>query len=409
MMFNSVPHQTAAPSFFRSWQEVAWGRLFQVLFERLRQERLGQTAGSLTFTSTMALVPILTVILAVFTVFPVFNQFQQVLQHWLVQSLIPESISNQVLGYLSQFSSKASRLGLASFAVLVVSAFSLVYTIDKSLNAIWHNHQKRALTQKILLYWSVMTLGPLVLGLGLVSLFYVSTLSRTWIGDGIGLLEFLINALEFFMWVIGMSALYRYVPNTQVKYAHALLGGLWVTSAVEVARLALTWYLTSIPAVSMIYGAFATLPIFLLWMYLTWLIILAGAVFVAALPSLSVPLLRESDAPGFGFQLALEILALLQRLRSTPAKGLDSLSLAQALRVDPLVLKGVLEHLSELDWVATLDEEAIRLPRWVILINPIETSILPLLSRWLLPQEAVSAALYQTLSHMSLQEAFAHA
>ena len=320
--------------------------------------------------------------------------------------MIPESISKQVLGYLSQFSNKASRLGTAGFIVFVVSALSLVYTIDKSLNAIWHNHQKRALTQRILLYWSVMTLGPLVLGLGVVSLFYVSTLSRTWMGDGFGLLELLINALEFCMWVLGMSALYRYIPNTQVKYAHALLGGLWVTTAIEVARHALTWYLKSIPAVSMIYGAFATLPIFLLWMYLTWLIILAGAVFVAALPSLSVPMVRESDAPGFGFQLALECLAVLEKLRSQPEKGLDALSLAQALRVDPLLLKEILEHLSELDWVATLNEEAVRSPRWVILISPKETSISALLSRWLLPQDVTTLSVYEHLSQMTLQEAF---
>ena len=398
--------QNSLVVFWLDCQEVAWSRLLPVLLDRLQRERLGQTAGSLTFTSTMALVPILTVILAVFTVFPVFNQFQQVLQHWLVQSLIPESISRQVLGYLTQFSSKASRLGLAGFAVLVVSALSLVYTIDKSLNAIWHNHQKRALTQRILLYWSVMTLGPLVLGLGVVSLFYVSALSRTWIGNGLGVLEVLINALEFFMWVLGMSALYRYVPNTQVKYSHALMGGLWVTSATEVARHALTWYLQSIPAVSMIYGAFATLPIFLLWMYVTWLIILTGAVFVAALPSLSGPVLRVSDVPGFGFQLALECLEALDKRRHLPDKGLDRLSLAESLRVDPLVLEEVLAHLIELDWVAALDEEASRRPRLVILMDPQSTSIEPLLSRWLLTPEVLSAPVYHGWGGVSVQDAF---
>jgi membrane protein len=407
---NSPFNPPSAPpvTHLKALQDVAWSRLVRVLLERLRHERLAQTAGSLTFTSTMALVPILTVVLAVFTVFPLFNQFQQVLQHWLVQSLIPDSISNQVLGYLSQFSNKASRLGLVGFVVLAVSAFSLVYTIDKSLNAIWHNHQKRALTQRILLYWSVMTLGPLVLGIGVVSLFYVSTLSRTWVGQGFGVLEMLINVLEFFMWVLGVSALYRYVPNTPVKYTHALMGGLWVTSATEVARHALTWYLKSIPAVSMVYGAFATLPIFLLWMYVTWLIILVGAVFVASLPSLSVPVVRESEAPGFGFQLALESLALLHQVRETPEKGLDSMALAQTLRVDPLVLEEVLEHLSDLDWVARLNEEALRLPRWVLLVSPAHTELTPLIERWLLPHESKRGRVFQTLGQMSLQEAFDH-
>jgi membrane protein len=396
-------------AFWTAFQEVDWRRLGSDLLVRLQREHLAKTAGSLTFTSTMALVPFLTVILAVFTVFPLFKQFQQVLEHWLVQSLIPESISRQVLGYLTQFSSKASRLGWVGFAVLVVSALSLVYTIDKSLNAIWHNHQKRALPQRILLYWSVMTLGPLVLGLGVVSLFYVSTLSRTWIGEGFGLLEWLINSLEFFMWVLGMSALYRYVPNTPVKYSHALMGGLWVTTATEVARHALTWYLKSIPAVSMIYGAFATLPIFLLWMYLTWLIILSGAVFVSALPSLSGPVIRDSEVPGFGFQVALESLAALAHWRERPGKGLDRLGLARALRVDPLVLEEVMGHLIELDWVATLDEEALRQPRWVILIDPARTPVLPLLSRFLLREEALSAPVYQAWGRVSLQEAFGRA
>src|SRR4051812_46355481 len=141
-----------------------WKSTALTLGERFREDRLGLTASSLTFTTTMALVPFFTVALAVFTAFPMFGKLQTALQGWLVQSLIPEAIARQVLGYLTQFAGKASRLGTVGVAALFVTAFALVLTIDRTLNGIWRVKRPRPIGQRVLIYWAVMTLGPLLLG-----------------------------------------------------------------------------------------------------------------------------------------------------------------------------------------------------------------------------------------------------
>ena len=157
--------------------QFPWRKAMRRLMDRFADDRLGQTAGALTFTTLIALVPLLTVALAVVTAFPIFDQFQTVLQRWLVESLIPESISRQVLGYLTQFTTKASRLGSFGFAALMLSAVALMLTIDRSLNTIWRVRQQRAWGQRLLLYWAALTLGPLLVAAGLLTMASVITWS----------------------------------------------------------------------------------------------------------------------------------------------------------------------------------------------------------------------------------------
>ena len=123
-------------------QHFPWRSTALTLGERFREDRLSLTASSLTFTTTIALVPFLTVALALFTAFPIFNKLQGALQAWLVQSLVPDTIARQVLGYLTQFAGKASRLGTAGLAVLFVTALALILTIDRTLNSIWRVRQR---------------------------------------------------------------------------------------------------------------------------------------------------------------------------------------------------------------------------------------------------------------------------
>ena len=146
---------------------VRWLDAALTLRERFREDRLGLTASSLTFTTTIALVPLITVALAVFTAFPMFAKFQDVLQKWLVESLVPDNIARQVLGYLSQFAGKASKLGVAGLAALLASALALVFTIDRTLNSIWRVRTPRPFGQRVLVYWAAITLGPVLLGASL--------------------------------------------------------------------------------------------------------------------------------------------------------------------------------------------------------------------------------------------------
>src|SRR5215218_5068358 len=133
-----------------------WRSTALTLRERFREDRLGLSASSLTFTTTIALVPFFTVALAVFTAFPIFSKVQSNLQAWLVQSLVPDAIARQVLGYLTQFAGKASRLGGVGLAALLFSALALVLTIDRTLNNIWRVRRPRPLGQRVLLYWAAI-------------------------------------------------------------------------------------------------------------------------------------------------------------------------------------------------------------------------------------------------------------
>ena len=300
-----------------------WKSTARTLAERFREDRLGLTASSLTFTTTMALVPFFTVALAVFTAFPMFSKLQDALQAWLVQSLIPDAIARQVLGYLNQFAGKASRLGAVGLAALLVTALALVLTIDRTLNNIWRVRRPRPLGQRVLVYWGVMTLGPLLLGASLSLSSYLVSESRGLVAAMPGTLHVLLAILEFFLLAAGLAALYRYVPNTPVRRGHAWAGGLFAALGIEIARKLLAFYIGKVPTYSAVYGTFATLPILLVWIYTAWVIVLLGAVIAAYLPSL-VAGTRLRGGHGWQFQLALEVLGELAAARATPRHGLSA-------------------------------------------------------------------------------------
>ena len=366
-----------------------WKTTAQTLRERFREDHLGLTASSLTFTTILALVPFFTVALAVFTAFPIFGKLQEALQGWLVSSLVPDSISRQVLGYLTQFASKASSLGAAGFSILLATALALILTIDRTLNDIWRVQRLRPLGQRVLIYWAAITLGPLLMGASLALTSYVMSASGGLVKrlpDGV---QLLFDSIQFVVLAGGMAALYHYVPNTPVKWRHAWTGGLFVAVCIELAKKVLAVYLGKVPTYSVVYGAFATLPILLVWIYVAWVIVLLGAVVTAYLPSLLAGVARRGTVAGWTFQLAVEVLQQLHRVRHQPLKGLRPSQLAQLLRVDGLQLAPVLEALTALDWVGQVNDAAVGeadVPesRYVLLANPRTTPLAPLVQRLLL-------------------------
>jgi len=374
-----------------------WLSAARTLRERFREDRLGLTASSLTFTTTIALVPLVTVALAVFTAFPMFGKLQSTLQTWLVQSLVPDAIARQVLGYLTQFAGKASRLGVAGLAVLFVSALALVLTIDRTLNNIWRVRRQRPLAQRVLVYWAVMTLGPLLLGASLSFTSYALYASRGWVRGVPGGVKLLLDVLEFVLLAVALTGLYRFVPNTPVRLGHALAGGVFGAVGIELAKRLLAWYLSLVPTYSAVYGAFATVPILLVWIYLAWLVVLLGAVIAAYLPSLLGHKARIPTAHGWPFQLALEALQQLHRARASARRGLSLEELCAALEVDRLQLEPVLETLVQLDWIGRLNEVDDDLgTRYVLLADVESTALEPLLRHLLLPSTPATQRLWQS-------------
>lgn len=381
-----------------------WRDTAITLRNRFREDRMGLTASSLTFTTSIALVPFFTVALAVFTAFPMFSTLQVALQAWLVRSLIPDNISRQVLGYLTQFSGEASKLGGAGLAVLLVTAIALILTIDRTLNSIWRVRKPRPLAQRVLIYWAAITLGPLVLGASLAVTSYVVSASSGLVGALPVSLRFVLDVAQFFLVAGGVAALYRYVPNTFVKWGHAFAGGLFVAAGLEIGKKVLGLYLAAVPTYSMVYGAFAALPILLVWIYVSWLIVLMGAVIAAYLPSLLAGVTRRGSAHGWHFQLAIETLQILDKARTTARMGVSASQLAEMLAIDVLQFEPVLETLVELDWVGQLnDAEGSAESRYLLLADPETTRLEPLMQNLLLDTAPSLQNLWEKASWPSLK------
>ena len=264
-----------------------------------------------------------------------------------------------------------------------VFALSVILTIDRTLNGIWRVRRARPLAQRVLMYWAVLSLGPLALAALLATGSYAASASRGLVSALPTVLEFALDVMQFALVAAGTAALFRYVPNTWVHWGHAAVGGVFVAMGLELAKKGLALYLSLLPGMSAIYGAFAAVPILLLWVYIVWLVVLLGAVIAAYLPALLAGVARRGGTPGWRFQLAVEAVQALDDARGTPAKGLNVADLAQRLKVDSLQLEPVIDTLLALDWVGQLEDG-----RDVLLVDLDKTSATPLIDALLLEPAA---------------------
>ena len=381
------------PNLLQTLQTWPWLDTLKTLRIRFREDRLGIIAGSLTFTTLISLVPLVTVMLALFAAFPMFATFQKALETYFVQTLVPENIARPVLRALTEFASNANRLGGVGLVLLLLAALVLMLTIDRTLNGIWRVRTPRPITQRVLIYWAAATLGPLLLGVSLSLTSYAVSASRGLVGTPPGGVRLLLALIEFTLLAAGLAGLFHYVPNTHVRWRHAVAGGVFAAAGFEAAKKLLAWYLAQVPSYAMIYGAFAAVPILLIWVYLAWVIVLLGAVVAAYAPSLRMRVARWPDGPGARLQLALAVLRALADARATGVRGRNAAELSEALRTDPLQIEPILDMLVAFDWAGRLDEA--HDPRFVLLCAPDATPAQPLLSMLLLEPSAMARGLWQ--------------
>ena len=210
---------------------------------------------------------------------------------------------------------------------------------------------------------------------------------------GVGLL---LDLVQFGMVAAAMAATFHYLPNTHVRWGHAWMGGLFVAVCLEIAKRLLAYYLSKVPTYSVVYGAFATLPILLVWIYMTWSIVLLGAVLVASWTGLTMGHVRDPQLPGADFQLALDTLRELNNSRVGKSYGAGLRELSVRLNADPLQMQQVLEQLQQLDWVGLLNEDnAGKAPRYVLLVDANSVLVEPLMTQLLLAYEPGSKAVHQ--------------
>jgi membrane protein len=320
---------------------------------------LPQVAGSLTFTTVFALVPLLTLALAVFTTFPLFNTFRQALEQYFIQSVMPKAIANTILGYLTMFASKATRLSAVGAVTLFVTTVAMMGLIERVFNRIWRVKRERRWTRRLLVYWALVTLGPLMIGISLTVTSQVFMATSTLVG-AVPLLGTLFYVMLSVALTTGaFTLLYITVPNRDVEWHDAAWGGLVAALAFEIAKRGFAVFIQQFPTYSRIYGALAALPLFLLWIYLSWMITLVGALLVAALPVVKYERWWHEAAPGGAFVDAMAILRVLNRACQTGDTALVGASTIRAnTRLGYDEMENLLEQMVRQGWVGRVNVEA---------------------------------------------------
>jgi len=366
-----------------SRQRAPWiarvGKVFRFAAQRADEEKLLQVASSLTFTTVLGIVPMLAVVLSLFTAFPVFQDFRLALEDFLAHSLMPPAVSDNIMDYLNQFARQASRLTAIGGAFLVVTSLLLIMTIDKTFNDIWHVTRQRPLPQRALVYWAVVTLGPVVAGASLWATSFLARESMGLVRDVPEILSLAISFVPLVLTGLGFAALFVVVPNRHVYWRDALAGGFGTAIVLELMKAAFAYYLTRFPTYTVIYGAFATLPIFLLWIYLSWLAVLFGATVAASVPLIRLGRWEINRSPGAPFIDALAVLRSLHAAQGMRPAGRSTSALAKRLHLHHDELNAVLDKLESLGLVARTAGQ-----RWLLACDPRQTTLEPVFDHFLL-------------------------
>jgi len=374
-----VPTQAPPPpTRRRAWLARA-GKVFRFAAQRAEEEKLLQVASSLTFTTVLAIVPLLAVILSLFTAFPLFQQFRVALDDFLSHSLMPPAVSDNVMNYLNQFARQASRLTAIGGAILVVTSVLLIMTIDKSFNNIWHVTRQRPLPQRVLVYWAVLTLGPVVAGASLWATSFVARESMGLVRDVPDIVSLAISCIPLLLTGMAFAALFVVVPNRRVYWRDALVGGYGAAILLELMKSGFAYYLTRFPTYTVIYGTFATLPIFLLWLYLSWLSVLFGATVAASAPLIRLGRWEVNRRAGAAFIDALNVLSALRQAQGGVPPGHSTTTLSKQLRLHYDELNDVLEVLCDMGLVARTADQ-----NWLLTCDPYATTVEPVFDRFLL-------------------------
>lgn len=376
-------------------------RLARFAAKRSAEDRIPQVAGSLTFTTMLALVPLVTVAFALFTAFPMFASFQISLQGFLADHLMPAQFNVQIFKYLNQFASKAKGLTTAGLIVLVVTSVMMMMTIESAFNLIWRVRKPRPFAQRVLAYWALITLGPLLFGvsLSISSYLFTQSLAMTGASATPPIVEWLLTFASLPLTVLAFTLFYVYLPNCTVAWRDAVLGGLFAAVAFELAKRGFGYYVRRIPTYTAVYGAFAALPVFLLWMYLSWFITLLGAMLTSALPAIRVGQFHRVHYPGSDLLDALELLTRLAEARAAGKPGYSAVRLAATLRFDVETAQRLLAVMEEHEWVARLDRGD-GSPRYVLLANPEQLTLATLFDVLVIDRAELTYQLQRRRSHV---------
>lgn len=282
----------------------------RLAWRRFREERCAQIASSLTFTTLLAIVPIITVALTLIAAFPVFRGLLENVEQFLVRNMLPESAAT-IGGYVQQFADNAARLTAVGIAFLFVTAIIVLLTIDRAFNQIWRVPRPRSTVQRIFIYWALLTVGPLLVGASLSLTSWLVSQSLGLVKDIPLAAEVMLDTVPVLLTGFTFTLAYITIPNRRVLVRDALTGGVLAAAAFEGMKHGFAFYIGQFPTYKLVYGAFASVPIFLLWIYLSWVVVLLGAVTAAVMPEWRERAAQVDPVPGAQFLDALQILRML--------------------------------------------------------------------------------------------------
>ena len=349
--------------------------LLRFAADRARENDLTEVTSTMALATLTAIVPVLALSLAAFSAFPGFAGARQALEDLIVMSLLPEQYSEQLLGYISQFTSHAAGLTTFGLLGLAVTAFLLIDKLFVTLNRIFKVTAPRPWFQRVLIYWALMTVGPLAVAASLTMTGHYAAMALEGIDPGVS--KTLYNVGQVFLQAFGFAVIYKFVPACRVHFSHALVGGSVVSVCGLVVKQLFGMWVTA-GTLTNIYGAFVAIPVFVLWVYVAWYLFFAGAAIAATIPKLTAGRFLDYYRPGNEFLTALAMLRELVhlRLRQKPPI-LDVEELCDAADTYPEAAERILSRLAEAGYVAPVTTEAGgRTQEWVLVADSQKTTLL---------------------------------
>lgn len=316
--------------------------------QRFSRDRCTAVAASLSFTSMLSAVPVITIAFALFAAFPVFEDVRGQIESLVFENFLPNT-GEVVQAQLSQFTQNAERLTAVGIGALAVTAVMTLVTVETSFNLIWRAEQSRPIFQRLVLYWSIMTLGPLLMGMSVSISSILFTQRMLFLDEETTQAGFSILG-AWIPFLLAMAAFffgYKTIPSRPVAWKHALIGALVSAILFELLKNAFGFYVQNFPTYQAIYGAMATLPLFLIWTYLVWNAVLIGAEVAAALPEWHAIRTRELSSELPSSQRLVLIMRLLGVLQNGARTGTHVSEEALIEAADDLVvgMSGVLADL----------------------------------------------------------------
>lgn len=313
---------------------------FRFLGRRTLEDDLFQAAGALSFTTVFALVPLSMVVFGVLAAFPVFSAWSDGLSDYVFSNFVPRAASS-VQTYLRQFSDNAGQLTTAGVIALLVSLLITVSGVETAFNRIWRVKAARPKFGRFVMYWTVLTLGALLAAasLAMSARFFALSVFETQVGSALE--QLMLRLAPMGIELVAITVIYRVVPHRTIHWRHAFAGALLATVLLESIKSAIGLYLGSFDAYSKIYGTVAFVPIFLLWIYLTWAAVLLGASLASSLSAFRYQPAHLRLPEGYELYGLLRLLARFQQARGQ-GRGLHS---DEIERLEPMLTDALVQQM----------------------------------------------------------------